>query len=327
MVFESFGRERSSFLGLALVLVTGSFATAWSNGSVPAGIPDPATGKIDGKMAITVAPQALGKHGVLPPWGFVAHLTGHDDPDMDLVFPCGIWSLPPRGRYRVWVEGDWQISPFTRIVRYSPQPFRGRGMLTSAAVGEAGRVALPPGIGKHPNLVLRLLHAGSYLEEGFPRWELSRRKQIRDVGEGLLMPVGLTIGALWDQESQSYAALSRPFVVKARQTVRVPLERPSEATHLVAQIQRPSLAHDAADAKMKIVLLRKGKELLPDLQVSLADRAYAVWYGLAPGPGELRAETRDGFLQPQKLNFLAGRIERLFEEMIPRAAWLAESPR
>jgi hypothetical protein len=188
-------------------------------------------------------------------------------------------------------------------------------------VGEAGRVALPPEVAKHPSLTLRLLHAGSYLEEGYPRWELSRRAKIRDVGEGLLMPVGLTIGALWDEDRQSYTALSRPFEVKARQTVTVPLERPSGFTHLVAQIQRPSLADDAADAKMRVVLHRKGKELPPDLQVSLTDRAYAVWYGLAPGPGELHAETQAGFLQPQKLNLVAGRIERVFEKMAPRSAW------
>lgn len=307
----------SILLGLPLVLVMGVFATAWggSGNAVPEGIPDPATGKIDGNLALTVVPRELGKRGALPPWGFVAHLTGYDEPDLDLVFPCGVWSQPPRGRYRVWVEGDWQISPFTHVVRYSPQPFRGRGLIVTAVVGEAGRVIVPPEIARDQNLTLRLLHAGSYLEEGHSRWELSRRAKVRDVGGGLLMPVGPTIGALWDEEGQRYVALSRPFEVEARRTVTVPLERPSGFTHLVAQIQRPSLADDAADAAMRVVLRHKGKEVPPDLQVSLTDRAYAVWYELAPGRGVIQAETADGLLRPKELKLVAGKIERLFEIM------------
>jgi hypothetical protein len=308
-------------LAPTLVLVAVFCASNVDSNAGPAGLPDPSAGQIEGKVAMTVAPQAVGQSGALSPWGFVAHLTGYDDPNVDIEFPCGIWSQPPRGRYRVWVEGVWEISPFTYIVRFSPQRFRGSGLIAAAPVGEAGRVALPPDVPRNKNLALRLLHAGSYLEQGYPRWELSRRKPVSEVGEGLLMPVGPTIGALWDEHSQTYVALSRPFEVKARRTVKVPLAYPSEVTDLVVQIQRHTLASDAADAKMKILLRRNGKKLPPDLQVSLADRAYAFWYGLAPGPGELRAETKDALVQTPQLNLVAGRIERRFETMTPHPAW------
>ncbi len=316
MVFKA----KPSFIGLALALVMGG-TTAWSGNSLPAGLPDPSTGQIDGKVAITVAPQALGKSGVLATWGFLAHLTGYDEPDVDFVFPCGIWSQPPRGRYRLWVEGEWKISPFTHVIRYSPQPFHGQGFVASAEVGEAGRVTLPPEIAKRPDLVLRLLHADSYLDEGYPRWELSRRKKVQEVGEGLLMPVGLTLAALWDGQSQSYSALSRPFEVKAHQTVVASFEQSSGVSHLIVQIQRPNLASTAADVNMQVVLRRKGLDLPPDLLVSLTDRAYGVWYGLAPGPGELRAETRDAVLEPKQLSLPVGGISYQLEKMTPRPAW------
>jgi hypothetical protein len=64
--------------------------------------------------------------------------------------------------------------------------------------------------------------------------------------------------------------------------------------------------------------------LAPDLEVRLADRAYAVWYGLAAGPAELRAETRDAFLEPQQISLTQGKIERVFVKMTPRSAWTAK---
>jgi hypothetical protein len=136
------------------------------------------------------------------------------------------------------------------------------------------------------------------------------------------MPVGPAIGALWDEQSQGYVALSRPFEVKARETVTVPFEQPTaERAALVAQIQRPSLASSADDAKMKIELQLNRQKLTPDLQIALTDRTYAVWYGVVPGAGELHAETRDAFLQPQPLRLVGGRIERRLLTMTPQPAW------
>lgn len=323
MAFRAAREARLGVLGLALL---GFCALTRDGISAPAGLPHPSAGQINGKIAITVVPTKLGNSGkreVVPPWGFVAHLTDYDNPGKDVTFPSGIWSQPPKGRYRVWVEGEWQISPFTYVVRYSPQPFRGSGQIAAAAVGEAGRVALPAGLVKRPNQTLRLLHAGSHLDGGFPRWELSRRMPASEVGEGLLMPVGPAIGSLWDEESQSYTALSRPFEVKARQTVTVPLEEPAGVAHLVAQLQYSALAGSAAEADIEAVLLQGTRALAPDLKVRLADRAYVVWYGLRPGPGELRAETKSSVLPPRQLNLLQGKIERVFVKMQARPDWAA----
>lgn len=159
------------------------------------------------------------------------------------------------------------------------------------------------------------------LEKGYPRWELSRRTPVRDAAAGLLMPVGPAIGALWDESLQRYTALSRPFEVRARQEVQVPLEQPGERAALVVQAQRPNLAASADDASMNLELIRGDRRLPPDLTVALADRAYAIWYSLVAGPAELRAETRDASLAPQHISFAQGRIERVFVKLVPRAAW------
>jgi hypothetical protein len=250
--------------------------------------------------------------------GFETHLTRLDDPDVELVFPSGAWFQPPVGRYRARVEGEWQISPYSLVLGFAGRPFRGRGLVATIPVAEAGRVKLSQGERVGPQLVLRLLHAGSFLEGEFPRWEVSRRRSSREVGEGLLMPVGPTIAALWDHERQSYAALSRPFEVKARKTVEAPLERPNGTAHLVAQLQRPRPAIGAAEYEEEVLLQRKGEVHPADLKVSAADRIYAVWYDLKPGKAALRAQSEQALLEPTPLELHSGRIERLLAQMKPR---------
>lgn len=319
MASRQLGRSRACFSGLALVLGIEVFLSSRGGAAAPPGLLDPATGKIDGKVAIAYTPAELvgDKLSPLSPWGFQAHLTGHDDPSVDLVFPCGVWFQPPVGRYRVWLEGEWQISPHSSVTSYSGQPFRGRGLFAALPVVEAGRVTLPPDLRKDPHLVLRLLHAGSHLEGNFPRWELSRRKPVREVGDGLLMPVGPAIAALWDERSQSYTAISRPFEVEARKTVTVSFELPVDAAHLVVQVQRQALAKVAADTRIDVRLKRADGELPPDLEVALADRVYAVWYGVPPGAAELVADAKHGALESRKLVLAAGRIERLLGVLKP----------
>ncbi|MGH2628592.1 MAG: carboxypeptidase-like regulatory domain-containing protein [Anaerolineales bacterium] len=212
------------------------------------------------------------------------------------------------------------MSPYSLLVIYAGRS-TGPGTTASLPVTEAGRVAMPPGTHRGRDLFLELLHAGSYLENGFPRWEISRKKSLEDIGQGLLLPQGPAIGALWDRKARRYHALSRPFEVEARKTVEVPLERPEGAAHLILQLQRQGLASTAADLDIDITLhLSDGKELPPDLEIPTANRVYAVWYGLAPGAAEVRAESKDEFLEPQQLRFAAGRIERHVAQLRPRPA-------
>ncbi|MGH2628593.1 MAG: hypothetical protein ACRDHY_18305, partial [Anaerolineales bacterium] len=249
--------------------------------------------------------------------------TRHDDPNVELVYPCGAWFQPPPGRYRVWIQGDWQMSPYSLVLGYSGTPFRGRGVTTAIPVIEAGRVALPSRLAVAPHLTLRLLHAGSYLEGEFPRWEISRRRPSHQVRKGLLMPAGPTISGLWDERAQRYVALSRLFEVRARQTVEAPLERPSGVAHVVVQVQRHALAKTVADSAVELLLQRRGRYIRPDVTVTMADMVYGLWYGQAPGPVELRGQSSQSFLEPKKLELFPGRIERLAERLRPLPTFAA----
>lgn len=318
-------KERRVFLpglaGLLLASMTGIGLGARNVESRPLDI-HPSQGQIDGMTAVTVMPRQVGASGFLPPWGYRAHLTGHDDPAVEITFPCGTWSQPPAGRYRVWVEGTWTISPLTHIISFSSRPFQGSGMITSASTVDAGRVALPPAFKRDRDNTLRLLHGGEYLDEGFPRFELSRRHPIGEVGDGLLMPTGFSIGALWNERSESYVALSRPFQVKHRETVLAPLEVPRKnEAHLVVQIQRATGARNPSEMNLKISIFRAGRVMLPDFQVSTADRAYAFWYGLEPGSVEVRAEAASGSFQPQRIVLEAGDISRFWGKMAETPQW------
>jgi hypothetical protein len=286
---------------------------------------DPATGNIGGKVAVATYPSEYkgDQTEVLLPFGYNAYLTSQEDPDQELVFPCGTWFQPPPGRYRVRVEGKWQMSPFSLLLAYSGQPFKGHGLSAAIPVVEAGLVSLPQSVAVAPHLVLRLLHAGTYLAEGYPRWELTVRRPTTAVGQGVLMPEGAAVGALWDQKSESYVALSRPFEVKARQTTTVPLERPEETSDLVVQLQRATQKATAAEAEVEIKLNLGGQDLSPDLLVATANRLYAIWYRLRPGHAELRAGSKDSFLEPQPLELRPGKIERCVGQLEPVPAWLA----
>lgn len=319
---------RNRLRAVSLALMIGLVANAVAGDGEP-GLPkfylDPATGDIDGKQAIAVYPVTYRNSRVdefLAPFGFEVHLTPADDPDTELVHPCGEWFLAPRGRYRVWVEGGWLMSPYSALLLYPADAFKGRGLPGSVPVGDAGRVTLPADEPRHPNLELRLLNAGSHREGHLVRWELSRRKAANAVGEGLLMPAGLAIGGLWDRASGRYVALSRPFQVPPRKTVAVPLDRPSTTADLILQLRRPAatLTVEDDDYEVDLALVGGDGDLPADAVVRSATTVYGVWYGLPPGAVELRAETANHSLDPQRLELEPGRIEHLVGTLRPRPA-------
>lgn len=308
---------RSWAIPLSLPVILGMVlcVSAWGGVPAPSEVLDPATGGINGKVAISVLPAKYEGDRLesIYPWGFEAHLTRDDDPNLELVYPCGEWFQPPPGRYRVRIEGEWHASPYSLMLGYSGRPFRGHGLAATIPVVDAGRVVLPRGVEAHRHLVLRLLHAGKYLEGKFPRWEVSRRQATPNVGDGLAMPAGPTIGALWDDRGQRYVAISRPFEVEARKTVEVPLERPVRVAHVVVQAQRHALASAATDEAAALRL----RGSAPNLTVSTADRIYAIWYGVAPGAAELQGGSKQTFLEPRRLDLVPGRIERVVTRLRP----------
>jgi len=310
--------ERRSVNGLvlSLILLLCTCPPVWSAEPEDSGyLLDPSTGEIDGKIAVAVYPVTYVDSRVdqfLDPQGFEAHLTPEDDPEVELVFPCGSWFQPPaRKRYRVWIEGNGQMSPYSSKLIYGGGLFQGRGLPAALPVVAAGRVVVPAGIGESSHLELRLIRAVDHLEGHLARWELSRRRRTDEIGEGILMPHGPAIGGLWDRRRQTYVALSRPFEVKAGASVEAPLELPIDVAHLVVQVKRRVGAStiDGYDVQMR--LARAGTETAPDVKVSTATTVYAFWYDLDPGPAVLAADSPDDFLDRQSLDLLPGEIERI----------------
>jgi hypothetical protein len=255
-------------------------------------------------------PEADGP-GSLDSEGLEAHLASYHDPAVELSYPAGSWFEPPPGLYRIWLQGGWRMTPFSSVISFS-----GAGTLRSVLpLGEAGRVRLPGDLSAVPNLELHLLHAGGYREAGFMRWEIAIRRPLSEVVEGVLMPVGKAVGALWDAKHGRYVALSRPFVVRGHETVEVPLKPPGGGALLVAELKRDGMAETAADLEARMVVKQKAGERPADLYVLTTDRVYAFWYRLRPGAADLTGVTGQDFLPPRKLDLRPGRIESVHAEL------------
>lgn len=252
-----------------------------------------------------------------------AHFTRQNDPGVELIFPCAE-ARPPAGLYHVWRQGEWRMTPFSLLVGSSGlQPVE-PGVLSSLPTVEAGRVTLPSNLEADPRLDLHLLHAGRYLDQDHPRWEISPRTPSREIGDGVLLPVGKAVGALWDRKSRKYVALSAPFEVRGREAVEVPLQRPQGVAFLVAQVERHAAAATASDLDVELFLRHGGEERAPDLKVLTAERVYGIWYGLAPGTAGLRVRSKQTFFDSPPLDLRSGGIEQVTGELRPRPALQVE---
>ena len=292
---------------------------AWSaqGETHPSSLLDPKKGQINGRVAIAVFPASRQSSELRFPAGYSAHLVRYDDPETELVFPCGEWFQPPPGSYRHWVEGEWEMSPFSLLLSYSAGPFRGRGMISAMPLREAGKVTLPERIKRSPSLFFRVLHAGSYAEEGFLRWELSRRAESTRVGGGLQLPTGPAIAGLWDRTKAEYVAISRPFEVLSRKSVAAPLGSPTGSTaHLVVLLERHRLSRKD-DPPVVVSLKRNGVTSRPAVLIEAADRLYAMWYDLKPGVAEVSVDSGDLFVDGSAVKLRGGRIERAVARLRP----------
>jgi hypothetical protein len=319
-------KMRQMFLVAGFVLLLGlgpvALATA-GEGTRPKFFVDPRDGIIDGRAAVNIFPVDYGASeatSFLNPEGLEAHLTPVDDPNVERIYPAGSWFQPPPGRYRVWLEGDWRMSPYSMLLGYAGESSRASGVMGPIPIGGAGRVVLPSSWNSTSDQSLELLHAGDYLEGEFPRWEISRRTPAGKVGKGLLMPAGTAIGAIWDRRRRMYVAVSRPFQVREGKTVEVALERPQGLADLVVQLRRGDTPSTVADRDVDVTLKREARALPPDLKVLTADRVYAVWYDVEPGPAELHAESLEEYVTRQSLHLMAGQIERVACDLEPRPA-------
>lgn len=257
---------------------------------------------------------------ILDPAGFHLILTDAETPGEENYQAAGELLEPPLGRYRFWLEGEWEISPYTQLVSFGKRRAPGSKSLRTMPVVPAGRVTVDREQFSRPGLQLRVLHAddpGSLVHH-----ELSRRSSVNALGGGILMPQGLNVAALWDPRERSYIALSRPFHLRARDTVEAPVGTPpANASHLVVYVDRPrqDKASDLADVELSV--RANGDQHLSAHQVRTPWGIYAFWYDLPTGKVVLTAAGGRLYLDPTSLELSGGRIHR-FQDTLSRRPFL-----
>lgn len=255
-----------------------------------------------GGSGIAYFPTTGGAEGVFDPRGFEVHLTDADDPGEELVHPAGEPFWPPAGLWRGWLQGEWSMSPSSHV--FSSPPPRGEGISPSLVeVAPAGRVTVDDGLAS--DLELRLLAAGND-----PRtFEMSRRRLLGEVGEGVLMPQGPVLAAAWNRREERYVALGRADVL-AERTVAAPLAAPrADRSALVVYVANPSEAPWDEHIGVELTVSRGGEERRPDAAVTTHWGVHAVWYDLPPGPAVLAGGNARQYLEPRPLELVGGEID------------------
>ncbi len=125
--------------GFTLCLWSQLGSVAWSE--PPSRYMPEGSGVINGQASVVVLPRRHDSlsdaSDYLDPAGLEVHLARADDPDVELAYPAGSWFQPPPGRYRVWLQGGWRMTPFAGLMSYSGQATKGY-MAVGMSVGEAG---------------------------------------------------------------------------------------------------------------------------------------------------------------------------------------------
>lgn len=263
------------------------------------------------------ADSASSRAAIHDPAGFEVHLSPVERFGAEKLLPAGEPVIPPRGRWRVWLEGRGRISPYSRMVVF---PSAGRWSKLSTLIlptVRAGRV-LAEGdfVGSMGDFDLWLLSATPAAEG---RYELSRWGSLSQARQDLWMPAGRTIAGLWDSESERFEALSRPFRVPPGAETEAPLIRPSEFEAMVmAYIERPAeTALEGLDA-LALEVVQGDSSMPPDFYFATQWGAYAIWYRLNPGTAILRGGSAEWYLPSQALDLAGGQVESIDGRLVSR---------
>lgn len=251
---------------------------------------------------------------ILDPNAFQLHMTDAEKPGEEIIKPAGQLFDPPVGRYRLWLQGEWSMTPYTQLVSFGTRRSPGSPIIRSMPVFPAGLVTVPDGM-KKPGLQLRLLSAGN---EGADllRHELSRRIEIGELDSGLLMPAGTVIAATWSPKLDRYVALSPPFEVRGEETTVAPLATPaSDESGLVVYVERPDDVPGTYLRNLALRLTQGSRSHRPEATVTTPWGTYAVWRGLEPGEGVLAGGNSRLYLDGRRLTLEGGEIVRFHGDL------------
>lgn len=252
---------------------------------------------------------------VLDPRGFTVHMTRAADPGEEEHYPAGEPFVPPSGRWRVWLQGKWAMTPYSDLVVFPSSGRDGRVRPRMLPVHPAGRVLAPAGDLDVAGSDLWLLFAGGDEQ----RYELSRRRALADVGDGLLMPAGQTLAGAWNRKEERFTAFSLPFRVKPGVSTHAPLERPDDSrSWLVVYLERPGELSSRTLADIELFGVQGESPVAADETVLTDWGLYAVWYDLRPQSTYLTGGGRTLYFEPEQLELEPGGIHWLEGALLPR---------
>lgn len=173
-----------------------------------------------------------------------------------LSFPCGAPFELPGGRHRMWVEGPASVSTMMLVNGGGPGQAEGASRQIAVAVRPAGEVVLADDIRNSvpASYELRVLHMTGHISGDVMQSEFGRVVVARDSGP-MTMPVGPLYTALYDRDSHSYIAFSRPQVVTEGERVVARPVAPSQGrSDLMVRLERPGLVPTVSGSDVAVSL-------------------------------------------------------------------------
>lgn len=247
--------------------------------------------------------------------------SGESEPTrrpQEQIHPCGeLLHLAP-GRYRYFLESPEGMSPATYVVLVAP------GVDVSRRIEKplvpAGRVALSPDARPARNDRLHLLHLDGHTWGEQPEAVLLRRAGLRSgVRQGVAMPPGKVVAALYDPSARAYRALSLPVHVVSGARTYVRPEPPEGGTaDLLVELERPKPLQRFEDDDVDVWLLGFHEHRVPDVLIRDRERLLAIWYGLSEPVVLLEVASPTVELGSQEISLRRGRVASVEGTLRPR---------
>ncbi|HYI11492.1 MAG TPA: carboxypeptidase-like regulatory domain-containing protein [Thermoanaerobaculia bacterium] len=275
-------------------------------------LPDPATGVINGKPAVSIWPATLRADGhpgaLLPLAGCQVHHALWDDPTKKLLYPCGKWFVPPKGRYYEWMEqGDTIAAAQSQLLATG---IGSLGFVGTVPMVPAGYIALTDGHGLTDELTVRYIHL-TRSWRAFTRFE---RGSV--AGTPVRMQHGPVFGAILDRKTNDAVALIRRVEIAGGKTTRVAAEKPKAG--LSAVFVELSSAMRREDITLTLQI--DGQAHPPDIFMDVGRRVYGVWYGVQGRTGQLAVGSKTVMLQANPVALRPGKVTTVRGELVPRPA-------
>lgn len=250
-------------------------------------MPDPNTGVIGGQPAILGWPAILRADGypgdLLPAGGCDVHLALFDEPEREVLFPCGKWFVPRPSRYWMWLEQGETISGQSQLLA------TGAG----GSVGKRNVYPMVPAGRVSTDATVTDVQAARFLNLRPEYRAFLRSARGPAAKTQMRMPAGRIAGGIFDRKSGDAVAFFRPFELTAGQRFHASLLEQKEAG-VFAVLKSPQVRRK----RLGVALRVNDRVIVPDDVIDAGIRTYAFWYSVKGARAKLEvtndAVTYDG---------------------------------